>query len=288
MSESDRKPPVAAARLHEVVSPFGARTDPYYWLRDDARANPEVLRYLEQENAFHERGMAGAKPLENALYDEIIARLKQDDSTVPYSKNGYWYSVRFEPGKEHPIFVRRKGSLQAAEEVMLDANLLAIGHEYYRIGAVEVSPDSTWLAFCEDTTGRRQFTLRFKNLGAGEMQGTAIPDIEPDLVWAADNKTVLYVAKHPQTLLGIYVKKHVLGSDPNGDSLVFEQTDTSFYTGISKSKSDAFIFIHMESATHAPMIRCCGSRLFSRTSRIMNTTSNTWTMPSSSEPTGRR
>jgi oligopeptidase B len=247
MPDSAPIPPVAAVRPHAVTSPFGVRTDPYYWLRDDKRADPEVLAYLREENAFQERSMARAKPLEDALYAEIIARLKQDDSTVPYCKNGYWYHTRFEPGKEHPIYARRKASLEAPEEILLDANSLAAGHDYYRIGALEVSPNGQWLAFCEDTVGRRQFALRFKNLGSGEIQPTAIPNVEPDLAWAADNRTVLYVEKDPETLLGLYVKKHQLGEDPKRDALVFEQTDLSFYTAVSKSKSDEFVFIRMES-----------------------------------------
>jgi oligopeptidase B len=247
MSESEPTPPIAAVRPHSVNSPNGARNDPYYWLRDDARSNPEVLAYLKQENAFRERSMLGAKPLENALYDEIIARLKQDDSTVPYRKGGFWYSTRYEPGREHPIFVRRKDSPGAPEEILLDANVHAASHAYYRIGALEISLDSAWLAFCEDTTGRRQFTLRFKNLESGELLREAITDIETDIAWANDNRTVLYVEKDPETLLGIYVKKHLLGADPHHDVLVFEQTDKSFYTGVSKSKSDAYLFLHMES-----------------------------------------
>ena len=230
-----------------MTSPFGERTDPYYWLRDDERANPEVLAYLNEENSFRQRSMAHAKPLEDALYGEIVARLKQDDSTVPFRKNGYWYNTRFEPGKEHPIFARRKASRDAPEEILLDANQLAAGHDYYRIDALEVSPNGEWLAFCEDTVGRRQYTLRFKNLARGEIQPAAIPDVEAGLAWAADNKTLLYVEKDPATLLGLYVKKHVLGEDPKRDVLIFEQKDLSFYTDVSKSKSDAFIFISMES-----------------------------------------
>jgi oligopeptidase B len=247
MIEPDFKPPVAAVRPYAVASPHGERIDPYYWLRDDERTNPEVLAYLAAENAYLERCMAAGKPFENALYEEIISRVKQDDSSVPYRMHGYWYHTRFAPGQEHPIFARRKGSQEAPEDVMLDANVLAVGHDYYRIGAMEVSPDSEWLAFCEDTVGRRQYTLRFKNLRTGEILGTAIPDVESDLAWANDNRTILYVAKDPETLLGLYVKKHVLGQDPRHDTLVFEQTDRSFYTGVSKSKSERFIFIHMES-----------------------------------------
>jgi oligopeptidase B len=247
MTEPPLKPPVAEPQPHAVASPFGERIDPYYWLRDDERGNPAVLNYLAAENAYREQRTAALKPLENALYEEIVARLKQDDSTVPYRKNGYWYAVRYAPGKEHPVFTRRKDLPDAREEILLDANILAAAHAYYRIGALEISPDSNWLAYCEDTVGRRQFALRFKNLASGEILATVIPDVEADLAWAADNQTVLYVEKDPETLLGLYVKKHRIGDDPRSDVAVFEQTDHSFYTGLSKSKSDAYIFIHMQS-----------------------------------------
>jgi oligopeptidase B len=245
---TELKVPVAAVHPHIVSSPHGARQDPYYWLRDDQRRDPEVLAYIKEENDYREQRMAACKPLEDALYAEIVARLKQDDSSVPYRKNGYWYSTRFETGQEHPIFVRRRDAAEAPEEILIDANVLAAGHEFYQVGALEVSPDGNWLAFCEDTVGRRQFALRFKDLSSGEMHPTVIHNVETDVVWANDNRTVLYVEKDPETLLGLRVKKHVLGAGvAAGDPLVFEQTNLSFYTGVSKSKSDAFIFIHMES-----------------------------------------
>jgi oligopeptidase B len=246
MQPPDIKPPIAATHAHTVSSPHGRRSDPYYWLRDDARTNPDVLAYLRAENAYHAYHLAPVKALEDKIYAEIIARLKQDDSTVPYKKNGYWYYIRFEPGKEHPIFARRKGRPDAVEEVMLDANALGLGHEYYQVGELDISPDGEWLAYCEDTVGRRQYTLRFKNLRSGETIPGGITDVEPDVVWANDNKTVLYIEKDPETLLGLRVKKHVIGSDPRQDVLVFEQTDRALYTGVSKSKSDRFIFIHMD------------------------------------------
>jgi oligopeptidase B len=247
VTESIPNPPIAAVSPHAVESPHGVRIDPYYWLRDDARADPEMLAYLRAENAYREHSMAALKPLENALYEEIIARLKPDDSTVPYRKSGYWYSSRYETGKEHPIFVRHKDSAGAPEEIVLDANLLAAPHDYYQISALEVSPDANWLAFCEDTVGRRQYTLRFKNLLSGEHHAASISNVEADLAWTADSRSLLYVEKDPETLLGIYVKRHVLGAEAARDELLFEQTDKSFYTGVSKSKSDAYIFIHMES-----------------------------------------
>jgi oligopeptidase B len=246
MIEPQTTPPQAARRPHTVRSPHGDRPDPYYWLRDDERHDPDVLAYLAAENAYYAQHSAPGKALEDEIYSEIVGRLKQDDSTVPYRKNGYWYYTRFEPGQEHPIFARRRASLEAPEEIVLNANELSAGHDYYQIGELDVSPNGEWLAFCEDTIGRRQYTLRFKNLRSGEILGDKIDDVETDLAWANDNRTLLYVEKDPETLLGLYVKKHSVGTDRSQDSLVFAQTNTTLYTGVSKSKSERFIFLSME------------------------------------------
>lgn len=247
MPESAANAPVAETRSHSVGSPFGRRDDPYYWLRDDERSDPAVLAYLNAENAYQAQQLAPVKPLEDALYAEIVGRLKQDDSTVPYRKGDFWYYTRYEPGQEHPLFARRRGSLEAPEHVILDTNLLAAGHDYYQVGELEVSPDARWLAYCEDKVGRRQYDLRFKNLTTGETLAESIGDVEADVAWASDNRSVLYVEKDPETLLSLYVKKHVIGTDPATDSIVFEQTDKSFYTSVARSRSDRFLFIHMES-----------------------------------------
>ncbi len=246
MQDLKFSPPIAGVGAHSVASPHGDRADPYYWLRDDERRDPAVLAHLGAENAYHAQFRARSQALEDKIYGEIVARLKQDDSTVPYRKNGYWYYIRFEAGKEHPIFARRKASLDAPEQVILDANELAAGHDYYQIGEADISPDSRWLAFCEDTVGRRQYSLRFKDLDTGEMLPDAIAGVEADIVWANDNETLLYIEKDPETLLGLRVKKHVRGTQPHRDELVFEQTDTTLYTGLTKSKSERFIFIHMD------------------------------------------
>jgi len=247
MTEPPIKPPVAAVRPHVLGSPFGDRIDPYYWLRDDSRENPEILAYLAEENAFRRRGMAATEALENSLFDEIVARLRQDDESVPYFKNGYWYYARYEAGREYPIIARRKETRDAPEQIVIDANELAAGHDYHHVGAVEVSPDAHIAAVCEDTVGRREYRLRFRDLRTGEFLAETIENVEADLAWASDSRTLLYVAKDAETLLGLYVKKHVLGDDPAHDPLIFEQTDKSFYTGVSKSKSDRFLFISMES-----------------------------------------
>jgi oligopeptidase B len=247
MTRPDPKAPIAQRLPHTLHSRWGDREDPYYWLRDDERKDPAVLSYLEAENAYWIAGMAAAKPLEEALYTEIIARLKQDDTTVPYRKNGYWYYRRYETGREYPIIARRCGSLDAPEEIMLDGNELARGHEYFQIGSFEVSPNGEWLAWCEDILGRRRYRLRFRNLRSGEIPAVAIDDVETEFAWANDNRTLLYITKDPQTLLGLYVRKHTLGTSGADDPVIFEQSDHSFYTGVCKSKSERFLFIYMES-----------------------------------------
>ncbi|HUY84176.1 MAG TPA: S9 family peptidase [Steroidobacteraceae bacterium] len=239
--------PVAAIRPRRVPSPFGDRTDPYYWLRDDGRADPQVLAYLGAENAYRRAAMATSAALETRLFEEIVERLPPCEVSVPYFEQGYWYYYRFGKGEEQPLFLRRRGTMEAPEETMLDANALAAEHDYYQIGALEVSTDGRLLAYCEDTVGRRRYRLRIKDLATGETLPTVIEDVEPDVAWANDGRTLLYVAKDPRTLLGLYVRKHVIGTDPRHDALLFEQTDRSFYTGVSKSKSDRFLFIHMES-----------------------------------------
>ncbi len=239
--------PIAAIRPRRLTSPFGDRIDSYYWLRDDDREDPQILAYLAAENAYRRATMARTADLETRVYAEIVARLPRSDASVPYFKQGFWYYDRFDPDAEHPVFLRRPGSMDAPEETMLDANQLASGHDYFQIGAAEVSPDGRLLAYCEDTVGRRQYRLRIRDLSTGVTLPTVIEDVETDLAWAGDSRTLLYVAKDPATLLGVYVRKHQVGTDPRDDALVFEQTDRSFYTGVSQSKSERFLFIHMES-----------------------------------------
>src|SRR5690606_12392440 len=163
------QPPVAAARPHRVESPHGTREDPYYWLRDDTRSDPEVLAYLEAENAWTDAVLAPLKPLQERIYQEIIGRIRQDDMSVPWRRNGYWYYSRYETGANYPIHARRRGSMDAPEEVMLDVSALAAVHDFYQVGSWDVSPDNRLLAFTEDTVGRRQFVLRVKDLVTGEM-----------------------------------------------------------------------------------------------------------------------
>ena len=240
-------PPRAATRPHDVVSPHGTRGDEYYWLRDDTRKDPDVLRHLEAENKHTEAVMAPLAGDRRRLFDELVGRLAQDDSTVPFRKDGYWYYTRYEKGKEYPIYARKRGALEAPEEVLLDGNAMAEGHGFFQIGSYEVTPDGNVLAYTVDTVGRRQFTLRFRDLRTGRAIPDEIPNVEPALAWANDNRTLLYIEKDPVTLLGRKVRKHVLLTAPAGDALVYEEKDRSFYLTVERSRSGRFLHIGLGS-----------------------------------------
>jgi len=246
-------PPIAAVRPFIVESPNGNRVDNYYWLRDDTRKNAAVLEYLAAENAYTDAMLAHVKPLEEKLYREFLEHTQQDDSTVPYRERGWWYYTRYDTGEEHPVYARRKGTLKAPEQVMLDGPRLARGHDYYQVGQRAVSPDNRLLAYVEDTVGRRQYTLRFRNLDTGQTLPDKVENVESSLAWAADNRTVLYIEKDPVTLLGMRVRKHVLGTDPGTDPLVYEQDDSSFYTTVDKTKDGRYVVIYASSTVASEM-----------------------------------
>ena len=251
--------PDAAKKPHEVKAPFGAtRNDDYYWLRDDDRKNPEMLAYLNAENAYADAVLAPTKPLQEKLYNEIVGRIKQDDASVPYRERGYWYYTRFETGKDYPIHARRKGSMEAPEEVLLDVNAMAEGKGYFSVGDAQVSQDNKLLAWADDAVGRRQYVIRFKNLETGELYPDAISGVSANVVWADDNKTLFYVENDPETLLTVRVKSHVLGTPVSADKLVYEEKDDSFYMGIGRSRDDQFICISVESTVSSEQ-RCASA-----------------------------
>jgi oligopeptidase B len=230
-----------------VPSPNGSRSDEYYWLRDDTRENPEMLAYLEAENAYRDVILAPVRDLRDKLFEEIIGRMKQDDSTVPYRHRNSYYYTRFEEGREYPIHCRKTGSLDAGEEILLDVNEMAKGHDYYQVAGLEVSHDGNLVAYGEDTVGRRQYTIRIKDLRTGMVLADALPGTSASLAWADDNKTLFYVENDPVTLLSVRVKKHVLGQDPTRTELVYEEKDPSFYMGVGKTGDEKFITIRLSS-----------------------------------------
>lgn len=234
--------PKAAVKPKQLTIHGDTRVDNYYYLNE--RENPEVINYLKAENAYLEQTLAPVKELRQKLFEEMKGRIKQQDQSVPYKEGDYYYQTNFVEGGEYPIYVRKKGSLSAPEEVMFDCNQLAKGHAYYNLGGYEVSDNDELAIFCEDTVSRRLYTLRIKNLKTGQIYPEAIPNVEAgDFAWAADNKTLFYIKKDVQTLLGYQVYRHVLGTDPKQDVLVYEEKDNQFYMGLYRMKSKKYIAV---------------------------------------------
>lgn len=217
------------------------RNDPYYWLND--RENEEVTRYLEDENAYTKAQLKHTEPFQQQLFNEIKGRIKEDDNSVPYKSDGYWMYTRFEKGDEYELYCRKKESLEADEEIMLNVNELAKDHEYYSIGGLSLSTDKNILAFAEDTVSRRIYTIRFKLLDSETFLEDVLEGTSGAVAWANDNQTIFYTVKDPITLRSYKVMKHRLGTPQSEDQVVFEETDDTFVCVVYKSKSKDFIFI---------------------------------------------
>lgn len=245
---SAAEPPVAKVVPKKIEVNGDARIDNYFWLRDDARKNPEVLSYLEAENAYTESVLKPTEALQKRLYDEILGRIKQTDESVPYRKGGYWYYFRTIEGKQYPLLCRKAGSLAGAEEVMADQNVLAEGKKYFRMANSLVSPSEQLLAFGTDYAGDEVYTLVVKDLKTGQMLKDQVPGTYYSIAWGNDNKTIFYTvvdsAKRPYKVL-----RHTLGSDPKDDVLVFHEPDERFNVQIAKSRDDRYIFVQIGSQT---------------------------------------
>ena len=237
--------PPEAKKIDKALTIHGhTRNDPYYWMKD--RENPEVKSYLEKENAYTKAVLENTEELQTKLYEEIIARIKQTDISVPYLSNGYFYFQRYEEGKEYPFYCRKQGSLESQEEVMLDANLKAKEYSFYQVGGLRVSPNNKLMAYGEDTLSRRIYTLRFRNLETGEDYPDMIPNTTGSAAWANDNQTVFYTLKD-ETLRSYKVMRHRLGTDASEDVEVFHESDNTFSTFVYRSKSGKYIHIGSES-----------------------------------------
>lgn len=234
-------PPQAKKISKELKIHNNVRSDSYYWLND--KENPEVISYLESENEYNEQMTAHTNKFQKDLFEEMKSRIKEDDSSVPYKLNGYWYLTRFEKGKDYPIYSRKKESLDATEEILFDVNKMAEGFEYYSLGGLNISPDNKLLAFGVDTLSRRNYTIQVKNLETGEISSEKIKMTTGGSTWANDNKTLFYTKKDEQTLRSNQIYKHVLGTSSKNDELVFEEKDETFNTYIYKSKSKKYLVI---------------------------------------------
>ena len=245
-------PPDVAKKPHEMTIHGDTRVDDYYWMRltDEQKSakekdshTQEVVDYIDAENDYTESRLKHTKKFQDKLFDEIVDRIKKDDESVPYLDNGYFYYTRYEKGKEYAIHCRKKESLDGEEEILLDENVLAKGHDYFAVGGLDVSPDNQWMSYGVDLVSRRIYTIYFKNLVTGDVLKQTIPNSTGSVAWANDNKTVFYTSKNEVTLLPEKIWRHKVGTDSAKDELVYEEKDESFYNGVYRSKSGEFIII---------------------------------------------
>ncbi|MBD2464948.1 S9 family peptidase [Oscillatoria sp. FACHB-1407] len=242
--ETKLSPPVAEKHPHILSIHEDERVDPYYWMRD--RNDSNVIAYLEAENAYTQAVMQHTEGLQKALYDEMLGRIKETDLSVPYRKDNFYYYTRTEEGKAYPIYCRKKGSLEGEEEVILDQNVLAEGHEFLTLGVVQVSPDHRLLAYSVDTAGNELYTLYFLDLTTRERYPEAIAETYYSLEWANDSRTVFYTqvdsTNRPYKLF-----RHVVGTPASEDVLVYHETDESYFLGVEKTRSEAYLLMSLGS-----------------------------------------
>ena len=227
-------------------------SDEYFWMRlsdeekeaeKPSEQTQDVLDYLNSENDYKEKVLSPTEGFQTKLYDEIVGRIVKDDESVPVFYREYWYYTRYEDGKEYAYSCRKKGSMEASEEVLLDGPKLAEGHSYFAIGGTSVSPNNNLIVYGIDTVSRRQYTLRIKDLSTGVVLEDEIPETTGGAVWANDNKTLFYTKKDPVTLRSYRILKHILGTPVSEDVVVFEEADETFNVGVGKSKSEEYIMI---------------------------------------------
>lgn len=243
------KAPVAKKVPFEIETHGDVRVDHYYWMRDMERKDPEILAHLEAENAYTKAMMASTESLQESLFHELKGRIKEDDQSVPYFYDGFYYYSRFETGKEYPIYCRKAGSLDAEEHILLNVNEMAKDFSYYQLAGQSISTNNQIIAFGEDTLSRRIYTIRFKNLETGEYLEDQIENTSGGCTWANDNKTVFYTRKEEGTLRAFKIFKHVLGTDASQDEEVYHETDVTYNVGVGKSKSKKWIYIHSSAST---------------------------------------
>ena len=236
-------PPVATTDSKVDTVHGEARVDNYFWLRE--KSNPEVIAYLEAENKYTEAMMQHTEDFQEQLYQELLGRIKETDLSVPEKIDDYYYYTRTKEGKQYPIYCRKQGNLEAAEELLLDQNALSEGHEYLEVGVYKISPNHQLLAYSTDTTGGESYTLYIKDLNTGQLLADQIPNTYYSVEWASDNQTLFYTtldaAKRPYKLY-----RHQLGSDPATDPLIYHETDESFFLDISKTRSKAYLLMELE------------------------------------------
>lgn len=233
--------PIAAKKPHQLEKHGDVRIDDYYWMNE--RENPEVIAYLNAENDYYQKSTAHTKKFQEDLFEEMKARIKEDDSSVPYFYNGYWYITRYEKNKDYPIYTRKKGNLDAQEEIMFDCNKMAEGQSYFNLRGINISDDNKWAAFAVDTVSRREYVIRIKNLQTGEILPEKIEKTTGSSTWAADNETLFYSRQDPETLRPEKIFRHTKDTDAQNDQVVYHEKDETFTTFVYRSKSKEYIII---------------------------------------------
>lgn len=248
----DVKTPKAEIQAKSLTIHNSTRIDNYFWMRltdeqkiaknKDAQTQ-KVEAYLNSENEYFDKVTASTNNFQKELFEEMKGRIKEDDTSVPYFRNQYFYITRFEKGSQYPIYSRKKETLEAKEEVLFNVNEEAEGHEYFQLGGLNVSPDNNLVAFATDTVSRRQYTIQIKNLETGKILSDKIENTTGGSVWSNDNKTLFYTKKDPLTLRSSSIYRHILGTDASEDVVVFEEKDETYNTYVYKTKSHKFIVI---------------------------------------------
>ena len=248
----------ASKQKHTMIIHKDTREDPYYWMRlsDEQKSatkpdahTQKVLDYIQQENTHTKKQLQHTEKLQALLFKEMTARLQKDKSSVPYEFQGYQYYSKYKAGKEYQIHYRKALTAHATLEVLLDENKMAQGHKYFRLGAWQVSPDQQWIAYTTDVIGRRQYTLHFKNLKTNEILSESVKGVTGPIAWASDNQHIFYTTSNATTLLSEKVWRHKINTSVKQDQMVYHEKDTSFYIGVSRSKSGKFIVIWNQSTT---------------------------------------
>ena len=240
--------PKAKKIKKELTIHNDVRVDNYYWLNQ--REDKDVLDYLHAENDYTDAVLKSTEDFQKSLFEEMKSRIKEDDQSVPYKFNGYWYITKFEQGKDYPIYTRKKETIDAEEEILFDCNQMAKGYSYFKLGGFSVSEDNTLATFSIDTVSRRQYTIKIKNLLTGEILEDTIENTTGSSTWASDNKTIFYAKKDEVTLRSDKIFSHKIGEKVADDRLVFVEEDDTFHTYVYKSKSRKYLIIGREKSQY--------------------------------------
>lgn len=238
--------PPSAKKIPKELKKFDSkRVDNYFWLKN--RDDPKVIEYLEKENDYFKKMTSDKEDFQETIYNEIKKKIKEDDQSVPYFLNGYWYLTKYQKNKNYPIYLRRKSDLNSKDQILFDCNLLAEGYEYFNLSNIKISPNNKFAAYSVDTLSRRLYTIRIKNLHTGEVLNDQIINTSGGFAWANDNKTLFYTNRDSDTLRNDKILRHEIGTKSKDDKIVFHEKDNTFYTSVSKSKSNKFIIISSHS-----------------------------------------